>query len=49
VTLKKIHHEQQTRSLKSNFNILLSFIALPILPYYAYVIGGKNGVEKSWR
>ena len=39
VTLKKIRHEQQTRSLKPNFNILLSFIPLPILPYYAYVIG----------
>jgi hypothetical protein len=39
VTLKQIRHKQQTRSLKPNFNILLSFIPLPILPYYAYVIG----------
>ena len=39
VTLKQIHHERQTRSLKPNFNILLSLILLHILPYYAYVIG----------
>ena len=39
VMLKKIRHEQQTRSLKPNFNILLSLILLHILPYYAYVIG----------
>ena len=39
VTLKQIRHKQQTRSFKPNFNILLSFIPLPIVPYYAYVIG----------
>ena len=47
VTFKKIHHEKQTKSLKPNFNSLLSPIALPILPWYMNMwLNKKSDWEK---